>query len=155
MSIRLLTCLFSSLPAFLFGACALTLLRDEYYWTSYVIIALIYISASLLLGRSLPAWLHGGKFDYPWLWLFTAGGLAWLIALLSLALLNFSPLCVGQDNGDGSNNYSLCVLYTVLLTFVCSPIELVLITLSAFIGGKVLSARIKVVNNQALENLVR
>ena len=86
MSIPLLTSLFSALPAFLFGVCTLSLSRDEYYWSSYAIMSLIFISASLLLGRILAAWLHGGTFDYPWLWLFIAGGLAWLIALLSLAL---------------------------------------------------------------------
>jgi hypothetical protein len=76
--------------------------------------SLILISASLLLGRILAAWLHGGTFDYPWLWLFISGGLAWLIALLSLALLNLTPLCVGQDKGDGTNNYEqLLIMYLV------------------------------------------
>ena len=117
--------------------------------------SLIIISTSLLLGQILPAWLHGGRFEYPWLWLFITGGLAWLIALLSLALLNNTPLCVGQNNGDGTNSYSLCVLYTVLVTLVYSSFELVLLALSAFIGGKILSALIRAGEDQTLENLVR
>ena len=83
------------------------------------------------------------------------GGVAWLIALLSLALLNITPLCVGQDNGDGMNSYSLCILYAVLITLVYSPPVLILLTLSALIGGKILSALIRTGEEQTLENLVR
>ena len=83
--------------------------------------SLIFIGSNVILGLILPTWMHGGKFDYHCLWLFFAGGLAWLIALLSLALLNITPLWVGQDNGDGMNSYSLCFLYAVLITLVYPP----------------------------------
>jgi hypothetical protein len=87
--------------------------------------------------------MHASRFDYPWLWLFIAGGLAWLITLLSLALLNLTPLCVGQDNSDGINDLGLCFLYTFLVTLIYSPIELVLLLLSAFAGGKILHSLIR------------
>jgi hypothetical protein len=131
----LLNSLFSALPAFLFGVLVLTLSRDEYYWLTYAIMSLVFISASVILGLILPTKMQYGCFNYPWLWLFIAGGLAWLIALLSLALLNFTPLCVGQENGDGTNNLSLCAMYTLLVVFLYSPVEFVLLTLSAFVGG--------------------
>ena len=92
--------LFAAIPAFLFGACALTLFREEYYWTSYVIMTLIFFGSGVILGLLLLTWMHGGGFDYPWLWLFIARGLARLIALLSLTMLNITPLCVRQNNGD-------------------------------------------------------
>ena len=140
---RFITGVFTALPAFLFGACAIILFRDEYYWTAYAIMSLIFISVSVILGLILPAWMHGGKFDYPWLWLFITGGLAWLVALLSLTLPNLSPLCVGQNNGDGTNNFSLCIIYAVLAGLMYSPGALVLLTLSSFIGGKILRALIR------------
>jgi len=155
LSVRTLSGLFSAIPVFLFGACALTLFGEEYYWTSYVIMTLIFFGSSVILGLLLPTCMHGGHFDYPWLWLFIAGGLAWLVALLTLSLLNITPLCVGQNNGDGTNSYSLCVLYIVLATLVYSPVELVLLALSAFIGGKIQSALIRAGEDQTLENLVR
>ena len=155
ISQRLLSSLLSAIPALLFGACTLTFFREEYYWTTYAIAALIFISTSLILGFIIPTWLHGGKFNYPWLWLFIAGSMAWLITLLFLALLNLSPMCVGQDNGDGINNYSLCILYSVLAALLYSPVELVMLTLSAIIGGKILSALYKPGEGQISENLVR
>ena len=140
---RSITGVFTALPAFLFGACAIVLFRDEYYWPIYAIMSLIFIGVSGMLGLKLPTRIHNGKFEYPWLWLFITGGLAWLIALLSLALLNLTHLCVGQNNGDGTNTYSLSVMYTMMVTLVYSPVELVLLTLSSFIGGKILHALIR------------
>ena len=152
ITIRLLISLLSALPAFLFAACALTQFQDEYFSSTYTIVALIFIGGSLFLGLILPTRMHGGKFDFPWLWLFIAGGLAWLVALVSLALLNLTPLCVGQNNGDGINDHTLCVLYTILITLVYSPVELVLLTLNAIIGGKILSALIRLNRYKTTKN---
>ena len=143
ITIRLLTGLFSIFPALFFTACALTTSRDEYFWPTYLIVSLIFIGFSLLLSQILPRWMFGSRFDYPWLWLFIAGGLAWLVAMLSFALLNLTPLCVGQDNGDGINDLGLCFLYTFLFTLIYSPIELVLLLLSAFAGGKILRSLVR------------
>ena len=143
LTIRLLTSLFSVFPALIFTACALMTSREEYFWPTYLIVSLIFIGISLLLSQILPSWMHGSRFDYPWLWLFIAGGLAWLVSLLSLTLLNLTPLCVGQDNGDGINDLGLCLLYTILVTIIYSPVELVLLLLSSFVGGKILRTLIR------------
>lgn len=143
ITIRLLTSLFSIFPALFFTACALTTSRDEYFWPTYLSVSLIFIGASLLLAQFLPTWMHASRFDYPWLWLFIAGGLAWLVAMLSFALLNLTPLCVGQDNGDGINDLGLCFLYTFLVALIYSPIELVLLLLSASAGGKILRSLVR------------
>jgi hypothetical protein len=63
--------------------------------------SLIFIGVSVILGLKLLTRMHNSKFDYPWLRVL---GLASLIALLSLALLNLTPLCVKQNNGDSTNN---------------------------------------------------
>lgn len=130
----------SAIPAIIMGICLFSISREEYYWTTYAITSLTYFGASFLLGFRLAAQMRNARLNCPGLWFFVSGGLAWLIALLFLALLNLTPLCVGQDNGDGINTFSLCVLYTVLVTLIYSPLVLLLLSLSALIGGKILSA---------------
>ena len=110
--------------------------------------SLIFIGVSVMLGLKLPTRIHHGKFEYPWLWLFITGGLASLIALLSLALLNLTPLCVEQNNGDSTNNLSLCTIYTALVGLLYSQGVLLLLRLSSFIGGITLSALIRAEEGQ-------
>lgn len=136
--------LFSAFPALLTGACVLPSLRREYYWSSYVATVMVYFVASFFLGIIFPRVLRAIHIDHPWSWLLIAGTTAWLSSLFFLGLLNLTPLCVGQDNGDGINNYSLCILYTMLIVFLYSPLELILISLNAVIGGKILSRLIPV-----------
>ena len=143
LTIHLLTGLFSIFPALFFTASALTTSRDEYFWPTYLIVSLIFIGTSLVLSQTLPRWMLGSHFDYPWLWLFVAGGLAWLVTLFNLTLLNLTPLCVGQDNGDGINDLGLCFLYTFLVALIYSPVELVILLLNAFVGGKILRSLIR------------
>jgi len=106
--------------------------------------ALSFFLSSLILGLMLPILLQGSKFNYPWLWVFIAGGLAWLVALAVLGILYFTPLCISQDKGDWINNIALCTMYTVLVSLVCSPVALILITLNAIICGNILG---RVVNS--------
>jgi hypothetical protein len=117
----------SAIPAIIMGICLFSIPREEYYWNAYAISTLIYFSASFLLGFRLAAQMRNARLNCPGLWFFVSGGLAWLIALR-------------QDNGDGINTFSLCVLYTVLVTLIYSPLVLLLLSLSALIGGKILSA---------------
>jgi hypothetical protein len=84
----------------------------------------------------------GGKFDHPSLWLLIAGVVAWIFTLLVLGFLNFSPLCIGQDNGEGINTSTLCLMYTMLDALVYSPLESVLPALTAVVGGKYLTTRL-------------
>ena len=104
--------------------------------------ALSFFLTSLILGLILPILLQGSKFNYPWLWVFIAGGLAWLVVLAVFALLNLTPLCIDQDNGDGINNIALCTMYTVLVSLVYSPVVLIITTLNAIICGNILDRAI-------------
>ena len=126
-----------SMPSILYGVWVLSSFRDEYYWPTYGFLALSFFLTSLILGLILPILLQGSKFNYPWLWVFIAGGLAWLVALAVFALLNLTPLCIGQDNGDGNNDIVLCTMYTVLISLVYSPVVLILTTLNAIICGNI------------------
>jgi hypothetical protein len=78
---------------------------------------------------------------YPGLWIYAQGVLAWIVAVIVLGTLNLTPLCVGQNNGDGNNDFPLCIVQTVLVAFVYTPLEFFLLFLSAVIGGLVLRKR--------------
>jgi hypothetical protein len=70
------------------------------------------------------------------------GLLAWALALLVLGFLNMTPMCVGQNNGDGNNNFVMCMFMTALSGIVYAPVYLVVLAMSAFTGHWVLSAKI-------------
>jgi hypothetical protein len=95
----------------------------------------VYLCISLAIGSLLPgvlpkAWpLRSG-----W-WIAVQGTAAWVFALVVLGMVNLTPLCLGQDNGDGSNDLSLCVIQTALVGFFYSFPQAVLLALSAIPGG--------------------
>jgi hypothetical protein len=107
----------------------------EYYWKSYFLVCGVFLAASFAFGFIPPAlipkkWLH-----HPSLWFFGQGCLAWFVAIFALGMVNLSPLCIGQDNGDGNNDIALCVVQTVMVALVFSPLEFILLCLMALPGG--------------------
>ena len=130
--------LFSAPPAVVFSIYTLVSSWEEYYWPTHVIMTLIYIGISIALGWLIPITMQNSQLNYPWLWLLLTGILAWMATLIGFSLLNLTPLCVGQDNGDGLNDYTLCSLYSIVIILVYSPVMLVLITLNAVVAGKII-----------------
>jgi len=126
------------MPSIQFGVWVLFSFRDEYYWPTYGYMGLSFFLTSLILGLILPTLFQGNKYYYPWLWVIIAGGVTWFVALAVFALLNFTPLCIGQNNGDGIDDIALCKMYTVLISLVYSPVALIIITSNAIICGKIL-----------------
>lgn len=63
-----------------------------------------------------------------------AGILGMILALLVMTALNATPLCVGQDNGDGNNDLGMCMGYVVLAGIVFGAVYLFLLTISALVG---------------------
>lgn len=61
---------------------------------------------------------------------------AWAFSLFVLFFLCLTPLCVGQDNGDGNNDCALCVFQALLVSIVFSIPAVFLILLSSFAIGK-------------------
>jgi len=126
---------FTAIPSILFLSASLVLYKDEYFGLTYTIVGSILLLTSLGLGLILPYLLKNRWLRRPWLWIFVQGIAAWFIGLLGLLLLNMTPLCVGQDNGDGSNGFALCIVQTVLVGMVYSPLAIILYALSALMGG--------------------
>jgi hypothetical protein len=65
------------------------------------------------------------------------------MSALALGLINLTPLCVGQENGDGINDFGLCMAQTVMVPIACSPLEFILICLTAFPGGWLIKRLVK------------
>jgi hypothetical protein len=139
-SLRLTSAVFIAIPAFIFMALSAVLFRNEYFWMTYVVTSLIYVVSSLIIGLTFPYKL-GERIQSPWIWLFIQGILAWFVALLTLAMLNSTPLCIGRDNGDGMNTLFLCALQTIGVAITYTPLVLILMGMSAMIGGFVIRAK--------------
>ena len=121
-----------TLPALLFLGFILSGSRHEYYFPAHAAMAIFFCMASPVSGAAI-AHQFAGKIPQPRLALYFFIGLAaaWMASLAILALLNLTPLCVGQDNGDGSNDASLCLVYAALVSAAYSPPVLLLAGLAA------------------------
>ena len=109
--------------------------ENEYYWLAYFIVSGIFLSVSFALGFLVPALAPTHWKRHPSLWFFGQGLLAWLVTVLALGLINLTPLCIGQDNGDGNNNLANCMGQTVMMSIACVPLEFILLCLTALPGG--------------------
>jgi hypothetical protein len=132
---RLLSAIFTALPGFVF--CLLFLLtgwRGEYWWGMYLVVLTVLLISSGFFGLMFPFVFQKLRWR-PWVWILVQGLLAWTIAYLVLALLNMTPLCVGQNNGDGNNNFGMCMFMTVLSGIVYTPVYFGLLVISALAGS--------------------
>ena len=125
----------TALPALVFWMLISTSAGSDTFWKSYFIVSGVFLAVSFALGFFIPALAPKHWKRHPTLWLFSQGVLAWLVAMLALGLANLTPLCVGQDNGDGNNDFALCMVQTVMVAIVFSPLEFILLCLTALPGG--------------------
>ncbi len=116
---------------------------SEYFWKSYFVVSGIFLVVSFALGFFIPVLAPTHWKRHSIFWFFGQGLLAWLVATLALGLVNLTPLCVGQDNGDGNNDLVLCMVQTVMVPILFSPLEFILLCLSAFSGGWLIKTLVK------------
>jgi hypothetical protein len=135
---RILSASFLSLPVWLLGIGVFAIGKGEYYRGTYIAAWSAYLAASLLAGLILPPPTHKIGWLKSWAWLFLLGLVAWMVGLIVVGVLNLTPLCVGQDNGDGTNDLVLCLLYSILAAVVYSPLMLGILLWSTGIGGALL-----------------
>ena len=144
---RLVSSFFTALPAFVFFAWFLRSgwIGREYWWETYMTVLIILILSSLLFGfaRTRPTLFQKLSLHHPWLWILVQGLLAWTLALFVLGLLNLTLLCVGQDNGDGNNDFGLCNFMTALSGVVYTPLYLGMLVISSLIGDWILRKKLR------------
>jgi hypothetical protein len=136
--IRTHSTLFTSIPALFWLTLIVLEGDDEYFWIIYRTAGVLFLLTSLLLGSIVPGLFPGAWQRRPGLWLAGQGTLAWGIALLALGMLSLTPLCIGQDNGDGINDLALCMVQAALVGFIYSFPQAVLLLVSAFAGGVII-----------------
>ena len=133
---RILSGFLTMLPATVLLLILISMAKEnEYYWLAYFIVSGVFLAVSFALGFFVPALAPTHWKRHPSLWFFGQGLLAWLAAAVALGLINLTPLCIGQDNGDGNNNLGLCMAQTVMMPIACAPLEFILLFLTALPGG--------------------
>jgi hypothetical protein len=116
---------------------------SEYFWKSYFMLGGIFLAVSFILGFFIPALAPAHWKRHPIVWFFGQGLLAWVVVILALGLINLTPLCIGQDNGDGINDFALCMAGTVMVPIVFSPLEFVLLCLTILPAGWLIKRIVK------------
>lgn len=137
---RLVSAFFTALPG---GLLILLLLLTDFmgsepWWDMFLAVLVILSIASLLSGLILPALLRRMGWRPSWLWILMLGAASWGLALLLLGMFSLTPLCIGQENGDGINDLVECMERAGMSGLACTPLYLGLLTISAFIGGRVM-----------------
>jgi hypothetical protein len=137
---RITSSFFTALPGALFFVAAITseYMHTEYYWKTILITVSVLLGASVFFGFMLPPGLR-----LKWPWIMAAGLLALVLALFAMTVLNATPLCVGQDNGDGNNDLGQCMAYVFLDALFYGIPYVILLTISAFVGHWIMKPHIK------------
>lgn len=131
-----------SIPALLFLAFFLRTTRGEYYFPLYRAMGSVYWVVSLLSGAIVTYRFAGSVSRRRIAFYFFLGSvIAWFVSLLVLAALNLTPLCIGQDNGDGNNDVKLCMLYVLLISIAYSPFAFFLTGIASFVASRLIPLR--------------
>jgi len=136
---RITSAFFTALPSALYFALVITSegMRQEYFWVSILAGVSVLFGGSLLFGFIIPP-----RFRPKWFWIMAAGFVAMLLALFATAVLDATPLCVGQDNGDGNNSFGRCMGYVLLYAFFYGIPYMMLLAVSAVVGHWILKRQL-------------
>lgn len=125
---QILAILLMALPAF--PILALSLVPEYwgkiYFWWGAAFAVLGWATTSFCVGRTR----RHGKIPSEGE-LFLAGMVAWCLSLIALVWINITPLCQGQDSGDGTNDLGMCLFLTVFWAIFMSLPVVLLVYLSS------------------------
>jgi hypothetical protein len=137
--VPILICLLSSvvttIPALVYWYLISIFAGSDYFWKTYLIVGEIYLAISMVIGFIVPSLILERWKRHPVPWLFIQGMLAWTAAVIALGFISLTPLCIGQNNGDGNNDLILCMLQSSLVSIFYSPLEFFLLCLTVLPGG--------------------
>lgn len=141
---RITSAFFTALPSALYFALVITSkgMRQEYFWVSNLAGGSVLFWGSLLFGFIIPP-----RSRPKWFWIIAAGFVAMLLALFAIAVMDATPLCVGQDNGDGNNSFGMCMGYVLLYAFFYGIPYMMLLAVSAAVGHWILKGQLTVGEN--------
>jgi hypothetical protein len=112
-----------ALPIVILGLVAWHDPRDRYWALVYLVWGMVFaalssVAAGWVIRRARAA--HCGLTQKA---LGLAGIAAWGLSFPALVVINLTPLCLGQDNGDGRNDVLMCLLLAVVwFAFMSLPV---------------------------------
>jgi hypothetical protein len=113
----------------------------EYYFPMYMAQAVVFclasVTAGVLLWHPYFAEASGWRLIVRILICFL---IAWGISLMALGFFSLTPICVGQDNGDGHNNLMLCIIQFGLASITLTIPALITTSLASLFAGWLLSS---------------
>jgi len=110
--------------------------KDKYYTLPWQIAAIVFVSASFLFGQisfgrqRADEFVSSTEIRRRFFWSVTW---AWILGVAVLFALSFTPLVLGQDNGDGSNGIDLCIFFAIASSLVYSGISVPYIFVSSIL----------------------
>jgi len=115
-------------------------LFDFGFTTPLRLSTIVMIIVAGILGALYGLWLAGRSPSRRRLFrdLFLIAAAGWLIFFVVLFATNLTPLCIGQDNGDGNNNLSDCLFLSVFWYAFFSALMVIPVTISVFLEATVL-----------------
>ncbi|MCC7449378.1 MAG: hypothetical protein IT324_18310 [Anaerolineae bacterium] len=105
-------------------------------WLSTIVMIIV----AGILGALYGLWLAGRSPSRRRLFrdLFLIAAVGWLIFFIVLFATNLTPMCIGQDNGDGNNNLSDCLFLSVFWYAFFSALMIIPVTISVILEATVL-----------------
>jgi hypothetical protein len=120
---RILPALLSSLPGMGMNVFYLLTRTGQYWEPVFQAAAVVFILAGAVCGPLLAGLLHAERARIrAAAAVFCAVLLAWLACSLVIGLLNLTPLCVGQNNGDGMNDLGMCIFISSITAVSSIPL---------------------------------
>ena len=93
----------------------------EYFFLTYAIVSVAHLALSFAAGLFAPRHTVAARsWKQVALLAFRDLAFAWGAAMVLLAILNLTPLCVGIDSGDGLNSVGDCVVQSVAVVATCT-----------------------------------
>jgi len=112
-----------ALPVLVLGAVAWHDPRDRYWANVYLVWGTVLAVLSTVTAGSAIRRTGAAQRSVSQRQLLASGFVAWGLSFFVLVAINLSPLCLGQDNGDGRNGVFTCILLAVVwFLFMSLPV---------------------------------
>jgi hypothetical protein len=111
---------------------------EYFYFITYKIMSIVLLIMHFIFGCHIYFRLQACEtFASHWRKYFMCGLMSWLVTIIVLTILNYTPLCIGQENGDGYNDIFSCTLGTIGNSLLFTPRVLIGITLASFLSAAI------------------
>jgi len=109
-----------------------------FYFITYKIMSIVLLIMHFVFGCHTYFRLNAHEtLESHWRKYFICGLMSWLVTIIVLAILNYTPLCIGQENGDGYNDIFTCTLGTIGNSLVFTPRVLIGVAFCSYLNAAI------------------